>query len=273
MSGVRTRSGDPAATQEQLDEVVGGMQAIVGSALVGMYQHGSFVLGGLRPDSDLDLLVVVSGPTNRDQKRALVELLLSVSRSRASHEVGRSIELDVVVASEIRPWRYPPAFDFHYSELWRDRFETGEIEPWTVKENPDLATVVTVALLGREPLVGPDPSEVMDPVPREHYVEAILRDVDTVDDYLTWDTRNVVLTLPRIWSAIATEAVHSKESAARWALPLIPEERRAVLEKALSAYLGETEDSWDDVRDETRAYADAVLAEIQRARNSTDPIH
>ena len=44
-------------------------------------------------------------------------------------------------------------------------------------------------------------------------------DTETVDEFLPWDTRNVVLTLPRIWSAVATEAVYSKEEAADWAMP------------------------------------------------------
>jgi predicted nucleotidyltransferase len=245
---------------------------ILGPALVGMYQHGSAVLGGLRPDSDIDVLAVASRPTTREEKTALTGVLLAVSRARPSPLSGRPIEFDLVVASDIRPWRYPPRFDFHYSELWRDRFETGDVEPWTASENPDLASVVTVALLGEEPLVGPHPSEVLDPVPRDDYVDAVLRDVDTVDDYLTWDTRNVVLTLPRIWSAIATEEVHSKESAARWALTRIPTKHRAVLERALSAYLGDAEDSWDDLRVETRAYVDEILMEIRRARVRPDPV-
>ena len=80
----------------------------------------------------------------------------------------------------------------------------------------------------------------------------------------------MVLTLPRTWSAVATEAVYSKESAASWALPRLPEERRAILERARAAYRGEAEDSWDDIRPQVRAYADYVVSEIKRARTETD---
>jgi len=272
MACVRTPQSDPAATDRQIDDLVDGVTGILGPALVGMYQHGSAVLGGLRPDSDIDVLAVASRPTTHEEKRALMQSLLAVSRARSSPLPGRPIEFDLVVSSDVRPWRYPPTFDFHYSELWRDRFETGDAEPWTDRANPDLASIVTVALLGEEPLVGPQPSEVLDPVPRGDYVDAVLRDVDTVDEYLPWDTRNVVLTLPRIWSAIATEEVHSKESAARWALTRIPTEHRAVLERALSAYLGDTGDTWNDIRVETRAYVDEILMEIRRARTRADPV-
>jgi predicted nucleotidyltransferase len=254
------------ATEAQIDSLVEGVRDVLRDDLVGAYLHGSAVLGGFRPDSDIDVVVVSTRRTTDDQKRRLIDLLLSISGRRASLRLGRPIELDVVVESEIRPWRYPPPFDFHYSELWRERFESGELAPWTNATNPDIASAVTIALLGDEPLAGPHPSQVFDPVPRADYVEAILRDIETVDEYLRWDTRNVVLTLPRIWSAVATDAVYSKDGAAGWALARLPEEHRPVLELARAAYRGEAEDSWDDLHAQVRAFADYVVSEIERAR-------
>jgi Domain of unknown function (DUF4111) len=108
-------------------------------------------------------------------------------------------------------------------------------------------------------------------VPRGDYIDAILLDIRTVDEFLPWDTRNVVLTLPRIWSAVATEAVYSKEDAAGWALPRLPQEHRAVLERARAAYRGGEQDSWDDMQPQVRAYAAHVVSEIERARAETDP--
>lgn len=263
-------AADPAATEAQIELLVDGVRDVLGANLVGAYLHGSAVLGGLRPDSDIDVIVVSKRRTTADEKRRLIDLLLSISGKRASRRPGRPIELDVVVESEIRPWRYPPTFDFHYSELWRERFESGDLEPWTGTTNKDLASALTMVLLGDKPLAGPHPARVFDPVPRSDYIDAILRDTETVDEFLPWDTRNVVLTLPRIWSAVATEAVYSKEDAAGWALPRLPEEHRAVLERARAAYRGEAEDSWDDLRLQVRAYADHVVSEIERARLEVD---
>jgi len=229
--------------------------------LLGAYLHGSAVLGGLRPRSDIDVIAVSARRTAVDEKRRLVELLLALS---ARGSVGPPpIELDVVVQSEIRPWRYPPAFDFHFSELWRKEFERGEREPWPTDTNRDLASVVTMALLGETALFGPPP-EMFDPVPRRDYIDAILRDTATVDQYFDWDTRNVILTLPRIWSAVVTDQVYSKDSAAAWALPQLPEEHRPVLERALATYRGGPEEPWDDLLPQVRAYADFVVSEIER---------
>ena len=159
-------TADPAATEAQIEVLVRGMRDVLRDDLVGAYPHGSAMLGGFRPNSDIDVIVVASRYTTAEEKRRLIALLLSVSGGRASGRPGRPIELDVVVQSEIRPWRYPPTFDFHFSELWRDRFESGDVEPWTSTTNRDLASAVTVVLLGDEPLAGPPPTQVFDPVPR-----------------------------------------------------------------------------------------------------------
>jgi streptomycin 3"-adenylyltransferase len=250
----------------QVQRLADGVQAVLKGNLVGAYLHGSAVLGGLRPLSDIDVLVVTSRRTSPDEKQRLVEVLLALSGTGGS--LGqRPIELDVVVESEIRPWRYPPAFDFHYSELLRKEFEQGEPAPWPSRTNVDLASAVTMALAGDSSLVGPPPAEVFDHVPRRDYIDAILRDTTTVDQYLDCDTRNVVLTLPRIWSTVATDEVHSKDSAAEWALPRLPDEHRPVLERARAVYRGEAEEApWDDVLPQVRAYATYVVSEIERAR-------
>lgn len=249
----------------QIERLVAGVHETLRKDLLGAYLHGSAVLGGLRPRSDIDVIVVTTRRTTSEEKRSLVDLLLGLSGRGAAGGPSRPIELDVVVQSELRPWRYPPPFDFHYDELLRKDFESGSLEPWPARTNPDLASAVTMARLGGSSLFGPPPAEVFDPVPRRDYIQAILRDTGTVEEYVDWDTRNVVLTLPRIWSAIETDEVHSKDSAAAWALPRLPETHRHVLERARAAYLGEPEESWDDLLPQVRAYAAHVVGEIERA--------
>jgi len=245
--------------EAQIEQLAERIRDVLGDDLVGAYLHGSAVLGGLRPRSDIDMIAVVERRMTPEQKRGVVDVLLELSGR------PRPIELDVVVQSEIKPWRYPPRTDFHYFELRRSDFESGNLEPWSPEADKELASVVTMALAGDTSLYGPPPAEVFDRVPRRDYIDAILKDTATVDEYLEWDTRNVVLTLPRIWSAIATDEVHSKDSAAAWALARLPEEHRPVLERARAVYRGDVEEeSWDDVLPRVRAYAAHVVSEIRR---------
>jgi predicted nucleotidyltransferase len=232
---------------------------VLGDDLVGVYLHGSAVLGGGGPHSDVDVLAVAKRRTTPEEKRRLVDLVLTLSRKPSP------IELDLVVESEIRPWRHPAPFDFHYSELWRKRFESGTLEPWTSPTSTDLASAVTMVLAGDTTLFGPPPAQVFDPVPRADYHDAILKDVPPNDWFVQQDTRNLVLTLPRIWAGVATDDVHSKEGAAAWALPQLPAEHRPLLERALAIYRGEANDFWDDVRPQVEAYTAYLVSEIENA--------
>lgn len=248
---------------DQLQRLTGGVQSILGDNLVGIYLHGSAVIDGPYPTSDLDVLVVVHRRTSADDKRALLDVLRASSGRTAEPGPDRPIELDIVVQSEIRPWRYPPPFDFHYDEQIRDRFDAGELEPWDEPTNVDLASIIRMALAGESSIVGPPPSEVLDPPPRGDLVDALTRDLHTDTEWLERDTRNVVLTLARIWSALETDDVHSKKTAAEWALPRIPAEHRAVLERARDQYIAGTHGPWDDAMDDVRRYVTYVSDRVR----------
>jgi len=236
---------------------------VLGPNLVGAYLHGSLVLGGLRPRSDLDVFIVSSRPTSREEKRHLVDALLAISGSQ-SPGPPRPIELEIVVESEVRPWRYPPKFDFQYGEWLRPQFESGDVEPWPTATCGDLASLITMVLLANRPLLGAPPSEVLDPVPREDYITAIVGGIDDLLRDLDLDTRNVLLTLARIWSTIATGAIQAKDTAADWALARLPNEHREVLAYAREIYLSGQDENWEDSKPRIRAHADYVIAEIRR---------
>jgi predicted nucleotidyltransferase len=251
------------ADRKQIAEILAALRDLLGHELVGAYLHGSAVLGGLRPLSDIDVLAVSARQTTRHEKERMVAHLLSVSGTYLSAVPPRPVELTIVVWSEIRPWRYPPRMDFQFGEWWRDMFQRGEVEPWPSSTNPDLSVLVTMALHGGVTLAGPPPSEVFDPVPPADFIDALVAGMGAVVQDIDWDTRNVVLTLARIWGGVVTGAVQSKDKAAEWALPRLASEHRAVLARARGIYLGTEEEHWEDIEVSIRAFADAVIAEIE----------
>ena len=256
------------ADRRQIAEILAALRDVLGHELIGAYLHGSAVLGGLRPLSDIDVLAVSTRQMTRPEKESMVAHLLAVSGTYPSTVPPRPVELTIVVWSEIRPWRYPPRMDFQYGEWWRDRFQRGELEPWPSSMNRDLALLVTMALRGGATLAGPPPSEVLDPVPRADFLDALVAGIGAVVQDVDWDTRNVVLTLARIWSGVVTGAVQSKDAAAEWALPRLASEHRAVLARACGIYLGTEQEHWEDIEDSIRPFVDAVIAEIEAARSS-----
>jgi predicted nucleotidyltransferase len=238
------------------------VREVLGPDAVGAYLFGSAVLGGLQPESDLDVLVVSKRQTTREEKQRLVDRLLAVSGRTTPHGRWRRVELTIVVESEIKPWRFPPSFDFQYGDWLRGEFESGDVEPWPRTTNPDLAALVTMVLLGNTPLFGPEPDEIFEPVPHDDLLSAMVGDIDALLGDLDRDTRNVILTLARIWSTVATGVIRSKDAAADWALTRLPEEHRAVLARARAIYLGADEEGWEDVRPHVRPYADYIVAEV-----------
>lgn len=176
--------------------------------LLAAYLYGSAVMGGLRPDSDLDVMVVSRRPTNEAEKRDLVSGILGLSMN------PRSVELTIAIESDVRPWRCPPRRDFQYGDWWRSEYERGNFQPWTSDSDPDLASLIRMVLLANEVLEGPPAQTIFEPVPRLDYVRSMVDGIEGLLADLEGDERNVVLTLARIWCSLATDEIRSKDEAA-----------------------------------------------------------
>ncbi|AKH86367.1 nucleotidyltransferase [Streptomyces sp. CNQ-509] len=245
---------------DQVRKVMTLVDDVLGPEVAGAYLHGSAVLGGLRPASDLDVLVVARHSLTDGERRALLDGLLRVSGFTGGL---RPVELTVVVEAEIRPWRYPPTGDFLYGEWLREEFETGG--PPRPEPMPDLAIVLTMTLAGDHALAGPPPGRLLDPVPYEDVARAATAGIPELLAEAADDTRNVLLTLARIWSTLATGEIRPKDAAAAWALDRLPPEHRPVLEHARELYLGSryAEESWTaELRAAVRPHTDYVVAGI-----------
>lgn len=121
-----------------------------------------------------------------------------------------------------------------------------------------------MVLLGNSPLLGPPPKDVLDPVPHADLTRAIVAGVPDLLADLDCDTRNVVLTLARVWTTLATGKVRSKDAAADWVLSRLPAEHRPVLARARAIHLSAESEKWDDLQSQVRPHVDYVVAQIQQ---------
>ena len=80
------------------------------------------------------------------------------------------------------------------------------------------------------------------------------------------DTRNVLLTLARVWMTLTTGAVTSKDKAADWALARLPARHRPILSLARLAYLGKAEDAWEGQRDQVNDLGVLMSQQIAACR-------
>jgi predicted nucleotidyltransferase len=244
-----------APTSVQVDRIVALVRRELEEDLLGLALFGSAVSSGLRPSSDVDLLAVIDRPTTDDAKRRLIDDLLPISGSGAARGPARSIEMTIVVRSAVQPWRYPPLVDFQYGDWLRPEFERGVLRPWHVP-NPDLAIMLTSALQASRSLHGPPIAGLLDPVPPGDLVRAMLDELPGLLVDLEDDARNVLLTLARIWTTLATGEIRSKDAAADWVLEQLPAEHRMVLEVARAEYRGDAHGGWDHMLPAARACAE-----------------
>lgn len=244
---------------EQIERVV--RQTFDGD-VIGAYRHGSAVLGGLRSSSDIDILVVARRRMTQSERQTLATGLLAVSGPGAELGPARPVELAVIVEPDVRPWRYPPRCEFLYGEWLRAQFLAGDIPP--PDHSPELAIMITVALLGNSRLFGPPPARVLDPVPHRDFLRATMAGVPGLLANLERDIRNVILSFARIWTTLATGVIRPKDQAAEWALAQLPMEHRAVLSHARAIYLEREPEHWSaDLQQRVRPHADYVVGKIE----------
>lgn len=238
-------------TQEQTDAALRAIDA-AGIRPLAVYLHGSAMDGGLRADSDLDLFAVVDAALSDAQRDALVAGLVPISRRGLRPASWRPLELTVVRADAVRPWRYPPPLELQYGEWMRAAFEAGDRAPWP-SVSPDLAVAVTMVRGSGRALIGPPPGQLLDPVPRPDLVRSMTDELPSLLADLDDDTRNVLLTLARMWVTASTGEIRSKDVAAAWAAERMPAELGTVLRRAGALYVDGGFGPWDDMAAVRRA--------------------
>lgn len=246
----------PREVLEQLGKLSLDLRAVLADELVGLYVHGSLVLGCFSPErSDIDLIAVTRRATTNEERSRLGELMLRSSEDKGGpRRPPYPLELSLLTEEQLRPWRYPTPFDFHYGESQRQRFMAGEFSPlWT--EDYDLAAHVTVLREAGVTLFGVPVRQVFPAVPEHDYVDSLLRDFD-------WSRERRlglygVLNASRIWAALAERRLHSKLSGGQWAMEHAPAHFHGLVERSVTVYRGRSEGAEFEAA-EVAAYMDYV---------------
>ena len=262
-------SAVPAGISAQLSQALDVIDRHLGSSLLAVHLYGSAVDGGLKPCSDIDLLVTVSARLDEAVRQALVIELLEVSAPPGRSDALRALEVTLVVHDEVVPWRYPARRELQFGEWQRADILAGIFEPATT--DVDLAILLTKARQHDLALAGPAAEDFFAPVPESDLFRALADTLKLWNSPPDWegDERNVVLALSRIWYSAATGKITSKEAASNWAMERLPVEHRAVLVEARQAYLGQAEDRLASRADPLAAFVHFVKHEAARLLGST----
>ena len=254
----------PSEISDQVSRACAIIDRHLGPVLQAIHLYGSALDGGLKPRSDIDLLVTVSTHLDETSGQALQQDLLAISALPGENDTLRALEVTVVTCNELVPWRYPPRRELQFGEWLRDDLRAGIYEP--PMPDHDLAILITKIRQRGIAVIGPPAVDLFDAVPKADFHAALADTIAQWQDEPDWqgDERNVVLALARIWYSASTGEIASKQRAAEWGLEQLPARHRDVLDLARSAYLGADDRALVARKAETKAFIDYVKMEIKR---------
>lgn len=242
-SGEKPLVNLPSEIAGQLSEACRVIELHLGPILHAIHLYGSALDGGLKPHSDIDLLVTLSARLDEVVRPHLLRELLASSAPPGQDSSLRALEVTVVALGEVVPWRYLARREMQFGEWLRKDIQAGVCDQATT--DIDLTILLKKVRMSSIAVIGPAAKELFDPIPEEDFLRAL---ADTQEQWRVpsdWqgDERNIVLTLARIWYSVETGKIASKEAAASWALERLPAKHRPILERARQAYLsGEDND-------------------------------
>ncbi|MDD9724561.1 aminoglycoside adenylyltransferase family protein [Roseovarius sp. SK2] len=249
---------------EQIQSALLILRRRLGDALLGVYLHGSAVTGGLRPQSDIDLMAVVQSELTESQRDGLLLDLLRLSGRHPAVPGGpRCLEVIVFCHGDLTPHDYPARAEFVYGEWLREAFEAGETP--VPERDPEYSLVLAQAHQEAISLFGPPRSELLTDVSTEHVNQAMRDALPDLLDGLRGDERNVLLTLARMWHTASTGRFITKDAAAEWAIPRLSGSDAMALDHARRAYLGEVTDDWSSEGDAARELAGRMSENVTNA--------
>ncbi|MCA7921706.1 AadA family aminoglycoside 3''-O-nucleotidyltransferase [Burkholderia cenocepacia] len=227
----------PHDITDQLAAARAAIERHLGATLQAVHLFGSALDGGLKPRSDIDLLVTIAVRPDEAVRRALLSDLLGASAPPGCGGGMRALEVTVVAHGDVVPWRHPARRELQFGEWLRGDLEAGIVEPPLVDH--DLAILLTKARQHGVALVGPPADVLFEPVPARDFVAALRATVVQWEAEPDWrgDACNIVLALARIWYSAATGAIAPKDVAATWVLERVPDAHRPIVAAARAAYL------------------------------------
>jgi len=215
-----------------LQELLSGVETVLGDHFVGMYLYGSLASGDFDQSSDIDFVVVTDDEIAGDRFLALRAMH---ARIAASHSRWAT-ELEGSYIPQVALRRYDPANAQH------PRIDRGEGDLVMAQHGSDWVIQRHVLREHGVVVAGPDLRTLIDPVASNELRWAVLADLrewwaPMLDDPVRLQKRGyqcyAVLTMCRMLYTLEGGAVVSKPVAARWAQETLGGRWGPLIERAL----------------------------------------
>ena len=252
-------------TSLQTDSLINGFveqsKKILRDNLVGVYLHGSLVMGCFNPQkSDIDLIIVIDKPISDSVKRAYLDTVVQFNALAPK----KGIEMSIVLREVCKPFVYPTPFELHFSAGYLEWY--GEDPDDYIREmtgtDKDLAAHFTIINKRGKCLYGVPIEDVFAEVPSSDYMDSIWFDVEGATEEITEYPMYLTLNLARVLAYKKEGLVLSKKEGGDWALEHLPAEYRPLIADAMREYSESAEIVYDDML--AKRYAEYVIRELKQ---------
>jgi streptomycin 3"-adenylyltransferase len=240
-------------------------RAILCENLVGVYLHGSSVMGCFNPKkSDLDLLIVVEDAIPDDVKVKYMDMVVHLNEEAPS----KGIELSIVKKSVCNPFVYPTPFELHFSIAHLDWYKNNP-EDYVQKmkgTDKDLAAHVMIINHRGKTLYGQEIKEVFGDVSKQDYLDSIWFDIEGAQEDILDNTMYITLNLARVLAYQKDNLILSKKEGGEWGLANLPVKYHHPIIVALEEYASGNPPQYN--MELAAEYAEYMLREIQNSKGN-----
>lgn len=244
---------------KQIKQAVSIVEELFSEHILGIYLYGSYVLGGLQINSDIDILVIIDEEIQHTVREKLTKELLLISGKIESKE-KRCLEVTIVNYNDIISQDFPLKCEYMYGEWLRKDIEAGKI-PQAYYE-ADLTILLWQARKHNILLTGENALDLIPVISEEKVKNAIQTALPNLLEGVYGDERNTLLTLARMWYTLETYDICPKNVAAEWTLSKLPKELKGLMILAIKGYVGECKDDWKNRDKELLQLVDFLKTQV-----------
>ncbi len=246
-----------------LENLAKQSQNILGDNLVGIYLHGSAVMGCFNEKkSDIDLLIVVDTALSNEIKRRYMDMVVELN----TYAPKKGIELSIVRENVCKPFVYPTPFELHFSIMhlqWYKANPSDYIDKMNGTDK-DLAAHFTIIYHRGKRLYGKEIKDVFEEVSREFYFDSIWYDIENAEEEIMANPTYIILNLCRVLAYKKDGLILSKQEGGNWGIDNVPKKYHCLILHALDEYLSDRSMEWDE-----NCARDYVAYMIEQIKNQT----
>lgn len=221
--------------KDLLDSFVQQNRSILGNNLIGIYLHGSAVMGCFNDKkSDIDLLIVIKKDISDEIKQLYMDMVVELNKQAPV----KGLELSIVKKDVCNPFVYPTPFELHFSNTHLNWYQSDPKDYVTKMKgtDKDLAAHFTILYHRGKTLYGEEIREVFSEISRADYFDSIWFDIENAKEEIVDNPMYIILNLCRVLAYKKDNLILSKQEGGEWGLKNVLSKYTGLISEAIAEY-------------------------------------